>query len=88
VQSGRADFTGWLSSSEAIDAALKAGTPMQLVGDPVFYESLGIAFDNTVADNDSAVAAVNIILDEMRGDGTLLALSQKWFNGLDLVSGQ
>jgi polar amino acid transport system substrate-binding protein len=88
VQSGRADFTGWLSSSEAIDAALKAGTPMQLVGDPVFYESLGIAFDNTVADNDSMVDAVNAIIDEMRGDGTLLALSQKWFNGLDLVSGQ
>ena len=88
VQSGRADFTGWLSSSEAIDAALKAGTPMVLVGDPVFYESLGIAFDNTVEDNDSSVAAVDAIIDEMRADGTLLALSQKWFNGLDLVSGQ
>jgi polar amino acid transport system substrate-binding protein len=88
VQSGRADFTGWLSSSEAIDAAIKAGTPMVPVGDPVFFESLGIAFDNTIEDNDSSVAAVNAILEEMRADGTLLSLSQKWFNGLDLVSGQ
>ena len=42
------------------------------VGDPVFYESLGVAFDNTVADNDSMVAAVDAIIGEMREDGTLL----------------
>ena len=34
------------------------------------------------------MAAVDAIIDEMRADGTLLALSQQWFNGLDLVSGQ
>jgi ABC-type amino acid transport substrate-binding protein len=88
VQSGRADFTGWLSSADAIEQAIDSGTPMLLVGDPVFYESLGVAFDNTVTDNDSLVAAVDTIIGEMRDDGTLLALSQKWFNGKDRVSGQ
>ena len=89
VQSGRADFTGWLSSSEAIDAAHQGRARRWCSwANPVFYESAGIAFDNTVADNDSSVAAVNTILDEMRADGTLLTLSQKWFDGLDLVSGQ
>jgi polar amino acid transport system substrate-binding protein len=88
VQSGRADFTGWLSSADAIEQAIDSGTPMVLVGDPVFYESLGVAFDNTVTDNDSLVAAVDTIIGEMRDDGTLLALSQKWFNGKDRVSGQ
>ena len=42
VQSGRADFTGWLSSADTIDDAIKNGTPMVIVGDPVFYESLGV----------------------------------------------
>ncbi len=88
VQSGRPEFQAWLSSSEAIAAAIAAGTPMVPLGDPVFYESLGVAFDNTVADNDSMVAAVDAIIGQMRDDGTLLALSQHWFNGLDLVSGQ
>lgn len=88
VQSGRPEFQAWLSSSEAVAAAIEAGTPMVALGDPVFYESLGVGFDNTVADNDSLVAAVDAIIGEMRDDGTLLALSQEWFNGLDLVSGQ
>lgn len=88
VQSGRPEFQAWLSSSEAIAAAIAAGTPMVTLGAPVFYESLGVAFDNTVADNDSMLAAVDAIIGQMRDDGTLLALSQHWFNGLDLVSGQ
>jgi ABC-type amino acid transport substrate-binding protein len=61
---------------------------MVTLGDPVFYESLGVGFDNTVEDNDSLVAAVDAIIGGMRDDGTLLELSQQWFNGLDLVSGQ
>ena len=88
VQSGRPEFQAWLSSSEAIAAAIAAGTPMVALGDPVFYESLGVGFDNTVADNDSMVVAVDAIIGQMRDDGTLLALSQQWFTGLDLVSGQ
>ena len=88
VQSGRADFTGWLSSADTVEDAIKNGTPMVEVGDPVFFESLGVAFDNTVADNDSMVAAVDKIVGEMRDDGTLLTLSQKWFDGKDRVTAQ
>jgi polar amino acid transport system substrate-binding protein len=87
VQSGRSDFTGWLSSADTVESAIAAGTPMVTVGDPVFYESLGVAFDNSVPDNDALVAAVNGILTSMRDDGTLLTLSQTWFAGKDRVSG-
>jgi polar amino acid transport system substrate-binding protein len=52
----------------------------------VFYESLGVAFDKTVPDNKSLVAAVDKIVGEMHNDGTLLTLSQKWFNGKDRVT--
>lgn len=87
VQSGRTDFSGWLSSADTIEDAIARGTPMVEVGDPVFYESLGVVFDNTVADNDSLVNAVDVIIGQMRDDGTLLALSERWFNGKDRVSG-
>jgi polar amino acid transport system substrate-binding protein len=84
VTSGRSDFDGWLSSSTTIDSALKVGTQVMLVGEPVFYESLAVAFDNTIADRASLIAAVDAIVGEMHADGTLSALSQKWF-GLDLT---
>jgi polar amino acid transport system substrate-binding protein len=85
VQSGRTDFSGWLSSSTTVDAALKAGTPMVTVGDPVFYEALAVAFDITVPDNDDLVARIDAIVAEMHADGTLSTLSEKWFEGLDLT---
>jgi ABC-type amino acid transport substrate-binding protein len=62
-----------------VQQAIDAGTPMVTVGDPVFYESLSIAFDNQVPDNDSLVAAVDRIVGEMHADGTLQQFSQKWF---------
>ena len=65
VQSGNANFVGWLSSADTIEQALASGLAMTEVGEPVFYESLGVAFDNTVADNDSLVAAVDAIIGEM-----------------------
>jgi polar amino acid transport system substrate-binding protein len=81
---GRMDFTGWLSSSTTVDDAIADGLPVVKVGDPVFYEPLAVAFDNTVEDNDSLVAAVDAIVGEMHEDGTLSELSQKWF-GADLT---
>jgi polar amino acid transport system substrate-binding protein len=86
VQAGNANFVGWLTSADTIEPALASGLAMTAVGDPVFYESLGVAFDNTVADNDSLVAAVDAIVADMHLDGTLLTLSEKWFNGKDRVT--
>src|SRR5690606_666320 len=81
AQSGRADFVGWLSSSTTVDAAIKAEAPFVKVGDPVFYESLAVAFDDQVDDRASFVAAVDAIVQSMHEDGTLSELSQKWFDG-------
>ena len=79
------DFEGWLTSS--IDGRAMPSTtacPIVTIGDPVFYEPLAVAFDKTVEDNDSLVAAVDEIVGEMHADGTLSELSQKWY-GLDLT---
>jgi polar amino acid transport system substrate-binding protein len=83
-KAGRTDFEGWLTSSTTIQSAIDEGLPLVEVGDPVFYEPLGVAFDKSGPDPASMVEKVNKILDEMRADGTLKALSEKWF-GLDLT---
>ena len=44
-----------------------------------------MAFDNSVEDNDSLVAAVDAIVGELRDDGVLTELSLKWY-GVDLTS--
>jgi len=84
MKAGRTDFEGWLSSSTTVDQAIKDGLPLIAVGDPVYYEPLGVAFDKSGPDPTSMVAKVNEALDGMRADGTLKALSEKWF-GLDLT---
>ena len=58
-------------------------TPIRLVGDPVFYEPLAVAFDKEVEDNDSLVEAVDAIVGEMHEDGTLSGLSDEWYEGID-----
>jgi polar amino acid transport system substrate-binding protein len=78
-RAGRTNFAGWLSSSTTVAGAIASGFEIELVGDPVFYEPLAVAFDKTVEDNDSLVAAVDAIIGEMHEDGTLSELSLKWF---------
>ncbi len=80
-KAGRKDFEGWLSSKTTVDAAVAEGLPLVLVGDPVFSEPLGVAFDKSGPDPTDMVLRVNGILEEMRADGTLKAFSEKWFGG-------
>ena len=65
--------------------AIDDGLPVMEVGDPVFYEPLAAAFDKSGPDPSDMVTRVNEILAEMREDGTLKAMSEKWFDGLDLT---
>ncbi|MDA8236364.1 MAG: transporter substrate-binding domain-containing protein [Chloroflexi bacterium] len=85
-KAGRNDFQGWLSSSTTVDQAIKDKLPLVKVGDPVYYEPLGVAFDKSGPDPTSMVAKVNEILDAMRADGTLKGFSEKWF-GADMTVG-
>ncbi len=80
---GRSDFQGWLTSKDTTEAAIEEGLPVSVIG-PVFFEPLAVAFDNSVEDNDSLVAAVDQILADMHADGTLSELSLEWF-GEDLT---
>jgi polar amino acid transport system substrate-binding protein len=81
---GRQDFQGWLTSEATTQSAIADGIPITVVDDLVFNEPLAVAFDNSVEDNDSLVAAVDQIVADMHEDGTLTTLSEKWF-GRDLT---
>ncbi len=86
-KAGRTEFDGWLSSSTTVQDAIDDGLPVVAVGDPVFFEPLAVAFDKSGPDASDMVTRVNEILAEMREDGTLKAMSEKWF-GKDLTEKQ
>jgi polar amino acid transport system substrate-binding protein len=78
-KSGRNDFQGWLSSSTTVDGAIAAGLPVVKVGDPVYFEPLAIAIDKSGPADTDFLAKLTQIVNDMHSDGTLTAMSQKWF---------
>jgi polar amino acid transport system substrate-binding protein len=79
-QAGRHDFDGWLSSITTVQGAIDEGLPVKAVGDPVFFEPLAVAFDQGAPTHVALVSAVDQIVADMHADGTLSALSLKWFD--------
>ncbi|HSK53570.1 MAG TPA: transporter substrate-binding domain-containing protein [Clostridia bacterium] len=82
---GRRDFDAWISSSTTVQDAIDDGIAIKPLGDPVFAEPLAVAFDKSGPDPSDMVTRVNAILAEMREDGTLKGLSEKWL-GADLTN--
>jgi polar amino acid transport system substrate-binding protein len=70
-----------ISSKTTLQGAIDKGKPIKLVGDPVFYEPLAVAFDKSAPlEASSLVEKVNSIIAEMHADGTLTELSMKWYD--------
>jgi polar amino acid transport system substrate-binding protein len=75
-----------MSAQPTIQAYIDDGGPLKLVGDPLYYEPLSIAFDkNDPVNNTSLIDAVSKIVEDMHADGTLTDLSMKWY-GTDLTT--
>jgi polar amino acid transport system substrate-binding protein len=73
-----------ISAQQTIQAYIDDGGKIKLVGDPLYYEPLSVAFDrNDPRDSQSLSQAVGKIIDDMHADGTLSSLSKKWYNGVD-----
>jgi polar amino acid transport system substrate-binding protein len=76
-----------ISALPTLEAAEKAGSPIKIVGDPLYYEPLAVAVDrSSELDPQSLVDKISEIVQEMHEDGTLAELSQKWY-GTDLSTG-
>jgi polar amino acid transport system substrate-binding protein len=77
-----------VSALPTIQAAIKNGAPLKVVGEPLYYEPLSVAIDKSAQlDSTSLVDRVSEIVDEMHKDGTLSKLSEKWL-GADLTNKQ
>src|SRR5829696_3967219 len=77
-----------MSSLTTLKEAEESGTPIKIVGDPLYYEPLAAAIDKEApADPKPLVDEVSKIINEMHKDGTLTELSKKWY-GYDLTKKQ
>ena len=77
-----------MSSLTTLKEAKDSGTPIKIVGDPLYYEPLAVAIDKKApADPQPLVDEVSKIIEEMHKDGTLTELSKKWY-GYDLTKKQ
>ena len=75
-----------MSALPTLEQAIEDGTPIKIVGDPLFYEPLGVAVDKSSPEDPQAFFdEVNGIIQEMHEDGTLSELSKKWYDGIDLT---
>jgi polar amino acid transport system substrate-binding protein len=72
---------GAVTALPTIDAAIKAGYPIKIVGAPLFLEPLAVATDKGDAEFD---AKLTEIVQAMHDDGTLATLSQQFY-GVDLT---
>jgi len=61
---------------------ISGGKDLILAGELLRKEKCAIAFQK----DDALKAQVDVILAEMRTDGTLSDISKKWFNGLDITN--
>jgi polar amino acid transport system substrate-binding protein len=77
-----------MSSLTTLQEAVDSGTPIKIVGDPLYYEPLAAAIDKEAPANPKPlVDEVSKIIREMHEDGTLTELSEKWY-GYDLTKKQ
>jgi polar amino acid transport system substrate-binding protein len=77
-----------VSALPTLQAAIDAGSPIKVVGDPLFFEPLSVAIDrSSQLDPTALVDRISEIVTEMHEDGTLSELSEKWY-GTDLTVAQ
>jgi polar amino acid transport system substrate-binding protein len=70
-----------LTALPTAEEAIKGGQPLKVLGDPVYYEDLGLAFDQkSTLDSKGLADAVTKIIDDMHKDGTLTTLAKKYYS--------
>jgi polar amino acid transport system substrate-binding protein len=77
-----------VSALPTLQAAIDAGSPIKIVGEPLYNEPLAVAVDqSSELDSQSLVDKLSEIIEEMHEDGTLSELSMKWY-GVDLTKAE
>ncbi|MDT8378740.1 MAG: transporter substrate-binding domain-containing protein [Desulfotignum sp.] len=73
-------FTSRQTLAEAIYSGCKNGCPIKMLGEPPYYEPLSFALDKSRANSQTLVDRLNEIIRAMNADGTLVALSEKFYH--------
>jgi ABC-type amino acid transport substrate-binding protein len=85
MQSGRKDYDAVLTAGNVIADGIKKGAPVVLLGKAVYAEKLGFSIDKNAAPNGKFLEQLNKAVADMHSDGTLTALSKKYYDGFDLT---
>jgi polar amino acid transport system substrate-binding protein len=80
LAAGREDFAAYVTSQTVVNANIAAGLPVKQLGSAVFSEDLAPSYDkSSTLPTDSLRTAIDEIITGMHSDGSLTALSMKWF---------
>lgn len=75
-----------MSALPTLEEAVGNDVPIKVVGDPLFFEPLGVAIDKSSPEDPKAfLQEVTKIINDMHADGTLTEFSKKWYGGTDLT---
>jgi polar amino acid transport system substrate-binding protein len=86
VNAGR-KFDAIVANGNGLADAVKAGAKIRVLeGPPIFTVSVAFALDKSGPDDTALKALLDQIVTEMHADGTLKALSTKWFDGKDVTT--
>ncbi len=80
LRNGNLDFV--MTAGPTGQQAISQGQPFEFSGAPLYYEDLAFAIKKGEGD---WLALLNYAVQQMHTDGSLTAMSEKWYNGLDLT---
>ena len=80
LRNGNLDFV--MTAGPTGQQAILAGQPFEFSGKPLYYESLAFALKQGEPD---WLSMLNYTVQQMHKDGSLTAMSKKWYNGMDLT---
>ena len=80
LRNGNLDFV--MTAGPTGQQAISQGQPFEFSGQPLYYEDLSMAVKKGETD---WLALLNNAVKTMHDDGSLTAMSEKWYNGLDLT---
>jgi polar amino acid transport system substrate-binding protein len=77
-----------LTALPTIENAIENGEPLKVLGEPVYYEALSVALDQSSPKSSQSLAdEISRVVEEMRADGTLTRLSEEFY-GVDIATKQ
>ncbi len=79
IAANRPEFDLFITSETVIDDAVNNDQPVVKIGEPIYVEDLAVSIDKSGPDHAALLFEIDQIIAEMHSDGTLVELSNEWF---------